>query len=247
MIKLGGSVITRKDGYKEVKREVLNRLSREISEAGGEAVIVHGGGSFGHPVGRMYGVHGSGDPWGASLTMYSMHELNMAVLDALIRHGVKAASFPPHSYIVGDSFFLDPIEAGVEAGLTPVTYGDVVIGSDGRFVIISGDQLSYILAKRLNADRIIFVMDVKGIYQADPKLHSDAKLIRRMGVEDAERLLSGLSEGGDATGGIRNKLRVAVMAAKSGVEVIFISGYMHNALKRAIRGEEVLGTILKSS
>ncbi len=55
VLKLGGSVITFKDKEQEANVKAVRRLAGEIAEAKPESLlIVHGGGSFGHPKARKY-------------------------------------------------------------------------------------------------------------------------------------------------------------------------------------------------
>ncbi|MBS7631517.1 amino acid kinase, partial [Candidatus Bathyarchaeota archaeon] len=55
ILKLGGSVVTEKDKPVTPNKENIKRLSREIAEAGeGELILIHGGGSYGHPVADEY-------------------------------------------------------------------------------------------------------------------------------------------------------------------------------------------------
>ncbi len=57
ILKLGGSVVTHKDEYMSVHTGNIKRLAEEIAEVDAyPLVIVHGGGSFGHPVAKKHGI-----------------------------------------------------------------------------------------------------------------------------------------------------------------------------------------------
>jgi len=57
ILKIGGSAITDKTGDLAAKTEIINRLSEEIKRADlDNLIIVHGGGSFGHPTAAQYGI-----------------------------------------------------------------------------------------------------------------------------------------------------------------------------------------------
>jgi len=57
ILKIGGSVITDKNGELAAKTEDINRIAEEIKRADAEnLVVVHGGGSFGHPTAKKYGI-----------------------------------------------------------------------------------------------------------------------------------------------------------------------------------------------
>ena len=107
MLKLGGSVVTVKD--KPMKADTVNieRLAGEVSKAGlKQLVIVHGGGSFGHPVAKRYGIMG-GDtsinrPFGVSETHRAMVALNSLIVDSLLALKVPALSITPSSFLTTD-------------------------------------------------------------------------------------------------------------------------------------------------
>ena len=57
VLKLGGSVITDKNGELAARTEVINRLAEEIALARKESlIIIHGGGSFGHPTANKHAI-----------------------------------------------------------------------------------------------------------------------------------------------------------------------------------------------
>jgi isopentenyl phosphate kinase len=57
ILKIGGSAITDKTGEAQPKTEIINRLAEEIKRADlDNLIVVHGGGSFGHPTAARYGI-----------------------------------------------------------------------------------------------------------------------------------------------------------------------------------------------
>ena len=57
ILKIGGSAITDKTGELAAKTEIINRLAEEIKRADlDNLIVVHGGGSFGHPNALKYGL-----------------------------------------------------------------------------------------------------------------------------------------------------------------------------------------------
>ena len=95
VVKLGGSVITDKRSETPAPRtDVLNRLAREVVEAGGETIVLHGAGSFGHPGARKYrlreGLQGPDAAKGAAEVRASVGALNALVIEALREAGGPA-------------------------------------------------------------------------------------------------------------------------------------------------------------
>jgi isopentenyl phosphate kinase len=85
---------------------------------------------------------------------------------------------------------------------------------------------------------------VTGVYNKDPKKYNDAKLIRNLDYKEIPNLIKNFSAAEDVTGGLANKLLVAYEAAKVGIQSIFINGLQHNLIKRVVRNEEFIGTII---
>ena len=109
ILKIGGSAITDKTGELAAKTEIINRLAEEIKRADlDNLIIVHGGGSFGHPTAAKYGIKDGykEDPTqklGFAETHHVMTVLNGLVMDALIWHEIPAISIAPSSCIITDN------------------------------------------------------------------------------------------------------------------------------------------------
>lgn len=254
VVKFGGSAVTFKDEVKRANFQVIERLAREVYESFShvDLIIVHGGGSFGHPFAHKYGlVSGFFDVEqlvGLVETRYAMNELNQIIVRALIDAGVPAITVQPSSCIfLRDGsiahFHLEPIKLILKLNCVPVLYGDVVFDEVLGFTILSGDKISSHLALRLNAKRLIFACDVDGVYTADPKVDCDAKFIPEIEVEELASFLGGISVESrvafDVTGGIIGKLNELVEPALRGVDVLIVNALKPGYVRKAILGEEV--------
>ena len=97
-LKLGGSVVTFKDEVESPRLEVIRRIAKEIAEAKPESLIlVHGGGSFGHPHAKTYRLNegfkgGLSQLMGFSKTRMAMLRLNSLLVEALNQVGIPALS-----------------------------------------------------------------------------------------------------------------------------------------------------------
>ncbi|MBE0512158.1 hypothetical protein IBX38_03815, partial [Candidatus Bathyarchaeota archaeon] len=95
VLKLGGSVITDKEKTLTPNLPAIERLTKEISRANvSPLVLVHGGGSFGHPVAEQYGIRegykDSSQIIGFSKTHQAMTKLNKLIVGSLINHNIPA-------------------------------------------------------------------------------------------------------------------------------------------------------------
>jgi len=254
VLKIGGSVITFKDRALTPNLPAIERLAREISESQvSPLIIVHGGGSFGHPIAAEYkiadGFRESGQRVGFSKTHNAMVSLNSLVIEALLNNGLPAFSIAPSSFIVTRSgrihyLCMDVLGQAIKLGFIPVLYGDAVFDYSYGFTILSGDQIVSRLAVELNASRIIVGVDVDGLYTSDPKMDPHAQLITKVTVSELKDLLSriGGSSFTDVTGGMVKKVIELMVPASAGIEVLIINALKPNNVYRALKGEEVVGT-----
>ncbi len=108
-------------------------------------------------------------------------------------------------------------------------------GSAARPVFGDNDRLGALVAAELNADLLVLLTDVAGLYDRDPRRYEDARLLSRYtrGAADA-------TEGsGAGRGGMRSKLDSAQIAARGGCHVVIASGREPDALERVLAGEDV--------
>ncbi len=257
VLKLGGSVITRKDKPFTANKKAITRLAAEIQQADvGPLILIHGGGSFGHPVAKEHGIDNGytnqSQLIGFSETHQAMTALNRMVLAALISHNIPTLEVQPSSCVVTKSGRIEvietrPLERLLEMGFVPVLYGDVVVDSEKGFAILSGDQLISSLAIRLAADRIIVGADVDGLYSADPKTHPSAHLIHRITMPELKRLQHVIGEANvtDVTRGMLGKVLELIPAVEHGIHTTIVNAAKPNNVYKALKGQRVVGTTIE--
>jgi len=256
IIKLGGSVISDKNNPYSFNREAVKVIAEEIAQFYPEEsfILVHGGGSFGHPNAREYKIREGlmGDVKrkriGFSKTHQAMLKLNDLTIEVFLEKGLPAYSVSSSSIFLienGDIIYgdLEILRKLLEKGLIPVLFGDTAVALDKGIDILSGDQIVSYLAKMLKPSKVIFLMDVDGIYDKNPK-EKGAKLITELTKEGIEHLLeSSESAGIDVTGGIGNKLKKALEIAHYS-DVYFINGKVKGNLTKVLQGKNP-GTVIK--
>lgn len=255
VVKLGGSVVTIKDMPMTADHENIKRLAEEIKAAWPTPLgVIHGGGSFGHPVAKKYGIAdgftSERQVIGFTRTHQAMVALNTVIVDALLDEGIPALSVAPSAFIAtydgrmprGD---FENIGRLVVKGMLPVLYGDAVIDKSRGFSILSGDQLAVRLAVSMGASRLIFGVDVDGVYTSNPKLAPQARLIDRLSLEKLEGFVEiGRALTTDVTGGMLGKVSEARAAVEAGIEVRMVNATKPGVILKALRGEPVAGTVL---
>ena len=259
VLKIGGSVITNKSGELEAKTQDIDRLAGEIQVAGGkDLIIVHGGGSFGHPVAEKYkikdGYKEELQKIGFSETHHVMTVLNGLFMDSLVWHNVPAVSLTPSSFIVTENGRINHFEDGaieslLSMGFTPVLYGDAVLDTKLGFTILSGDQLVSNLAIRFNAERILIGIDEDGVFEADPKVDKKSKMFEHLTLKEMNGLLSklGKTTACDVTGGMFGKISELVPVIEHEIPVTILNATQPRNVCRALQGEKVEGTLIEKA
>jgi len=127
----------------------------------------------------------------------------------------------------------------LEYGVTPiVNENDTVVVDEIRFG--DNDNLSALVTNLVEADLLVILSDVDGLYDADPVENPQAQLIPVVErVTPDIEAMGGNSRGDLGTGGMGTKLKAAKRAALSGVGTLIVNGRSVNILSRVFAGEEV--------
>lgn len=233
-------------------KKIVKELTVIHNKYNYDIVVIHGGGAYGHPIAAKYdlkkGLYNSTQLQGFSETRYYMTKLNMLIIDEMIHQHLPAISLQTSSVVITDTgnidtFFLEPLKKALSLGMIPVMYGDVVFDKKLGFTILSGDDLSAYLAIRLKAKKLLFGLDVDGIYTKDPS-SNDAKLITLLDI--SFNSIEGSTKGFDVTGGIFHKLQTAILAARNGVDVYFFNITKENRLLKVIEEKGIFTKLVSS-
>ncbi|NOZ82018.1 MAG: isopentenyl phosphate kinase family protein [Candidatus Micrarchaeota archaeon] len=251
ILKIGGSVITDKTSeYPKPRKKIMKRLASEISVYRNKMVIIHGAGSYGHPIVKRTGIHKglNGKTVAFAETQRLQNELNVLFTKYLIESGIPAVPYQPSAAAIMNNgqlkkLFVGPLKEMIRLGLVPVLYGVPAVDEKKGCSILSGDEILPYLAKRLKCEKTIHCTDVDGIYTADPKLHPDAKRIEEVNRKNLGEVLETVSGAvtHDVTGGMARKLKEII---SSGVEAVFLSGLKPGNLRKALLGQRV-GTVVR--
>lgn len=217
VLKLGGSVITHKGQPETVDEPALTRAADAIAEIRPDLVIVHGGGSFGHPAADKHGITPTQGTQNASALRSvhaAMHRLNAEVIDHLAHQDIPVLPVQPLSFSCRDgadalSMPIQCIETMLEEGFVPVTHGDVIAHAGKGGTVVSGDELVVALARNLGADRVGLCASVPGVVDADGTVIPFIEA-----YEQVEGVLTG-SNDTDVTGGMAAKVQALLTLESS--------------------------------
>ena len=131
----------------------------------------------------------------------------------------------------------------VELGVVPiVNENDVVSVEELRELTVIGDNdsLSAQVANLVDADLLLILSDIAGLYTADPNHDPEAKLIEEVAQIDETILLAASgAAGARGTGGMLTKVQAARIATQGGTHVVIAGGSARDIVLRAVAGEPV--------
>lgn len=105
------------------------------------------------------------------------------------------------------------------------------------------DGLSARVAVALDADLLVLLTNVGGVFTANPATDPSAKRISTLPGIDAQTLALAAGESKGGTGGMASKLEAAQLATAEGTQVLICSGAEPHVLERSLAGED-LGTLI---
>ncbi len=248
LLKIGGSIITKKGKDQpspdiDEMRRVAKEIRKGLSDTQG-LVLIHGAGSYGHPIVKRTGIHKGikteKDRVHFAETQRLQNELNSIFTEILIDQGIPAFPLQPSASAImnGSLEYMDceVVKGLLDEGLVPVLYGVPAYDKKSGCSILSGDEIMPYLANKLGVGMVLHGTNVDGIYTSDPRKDPDAELIDEIrSMEEVKDKLSG-SMDTDVTGGMLNKVEKVLNTGVSGR--IFDASKPGN-VEKALRDEDV--------
>lgn len=250
VIKVGTSTITYANGKRNFSQ--IDRLAREISDLQnqGKEMILVTSGAVAVGVDRM-GLPGkpktipgkqAAAAVGQGVLMHTYEKFfadyGQIVAQVLI---TKTEAIDRHRYTNTRNTFMELMRQRV----IPIVNENDVVALD-ELKIGDNDNMSALVAGIVDADLVIILSDVDGLYTANPQTHPDAVIVPEV-AEITPKIEASAGGVGSArgTGGMATKIQAAKAATSSGIHLVIASGTEKNAITRVLQGEE-LGTLFVS-
>lgn len=256
IIKLGGSLISDKNGYCAANLESIREFARVIHsrwhDLQGRLVVLLGGGSFGSGVACRYNLQNSSQRWNLgdlSIVTLKMFELLSLVTEIFRGRGIPCFPFQASGYLTSmggrpDGAFLGSVERALHMGLLPILSGDVIFDTEIQFVIFSSDWMPQLFVDVLPIRRVVILTDVPGLmdYTVTP-----SRVISRVTKENRNLALqcAGPSGKQDVSGGMKNKLEAMLSLSTLGVESVICDGRVPDLLIQALFDPSPAGTLIE--
>lgn len=125
----------------------------------------------------------------------------------------------------------------IELGsIAVINENDTVATAEIRYG--DNDRLAARVASMMEADRLILLSDVDGLYTADPSRHADAKHLSQVAAITPQiEAMAGASVSGVGRGGMASKLAAAKIATAAGCDVIIAKGTLDHPIAAIRKGE----------
>ncbi|MFL5355388.1 glutamate 5-kinase [Archangium sp.] len=138
------------------------------------------------------------------------------------------------------------LERLIESNVVPIINENDTVSVD-ELKFGDNDTLAALVAGVVEADALIVLSDVEGLFTADPRKDPDARLLPEVAAVTPELLaLAGGSGSQVGTGGMSTKIRAAARVTELGIRCLITSGAVPGRLRSVLSGEAV-GTLFESA
>jgi len=258
IIKIGGSLLTDKSKTKsKFRTTIVSSVIKQIVEVKKkkdfDLILVQGAGAYPHFLTTKYRINdGFVGPKSATGFVHIKNELfklNNFLWDECIGAGLNVCTVQPSAVIFTEngkikSFDTRLIDSLIAMEIVPVLMGDDSIDIKKGIAVLSGDQIVAYLGHKYRADTILYVTDVDGVFDKNPKIYKDAKLIEVINKKNFRSVINSMETYSkfDVSGEMKGKL-LAIVNDLSNFKVQIVSGLKPGYVKRAILGDRV-GTLV---
>lgn len=247
VIKIGTSTLAHSTGRLNIQRvEELCKILSDIKNAGHQVIMVSSG-AIGMGTGKLGLQKRPSDiPTKQAAAAVGQCEL-MYFYDKLFSEYHHTVA---QLLITGDDVadsgrhnnFRNTINRLLELDALPIINENDTVATE-ELGIGDNDTLAAIVASSVNADKLVLLSDIEGLFTADPHKHPDAELIRDVHTLDEKILsLAGASGSNLGTGGMVTKLQAARICMEAGSDMIITNGSRPKVLYDIINGLPV-GTL----
>ena len=250
VVKVGTSTITYANGKRNF--EQIDRLARELADLQnqGKEMILVTSGAVAVGVDRLglsekpKTIPGkqAAAAVGQGILMHTYEKLfaeyGQIVAQVLL---TKTESLDRHRYTNSRNTFMELLKNRV----IPIVNENDVVALD-ELKIGDNDNMSALVAGIVDADLVVILSDVDGLYTANPQTHPDAKLVSIVSDITPEIEASAGGVGSSlGTGGMFTKIQAAKAATSSGIHLAIARGDEKYAIARILQGENI-GTVFVS-
>ena len=244
VVKVGTSTLTHTSGRINIRRtEKLCKILRDVKNAGHELILVSSG-AIGMGVGKLNMKSKPEDmPTKQAAAAIGQCEL-MYLYDKLFReynHIVAQMLITGLDFSNEESHknFQSTLNRLLELNVIPIINENDTIATQ-EISVGDNDTMGAIVAENANADLLIILSDIDGLYTGDPRNNPDAQLIDTVfSITPEIKELAGTKGTTLGTGGMITKIHAAEISMNAGIDMIIANGTKPELLYNIIDGEKV--------
>lgn len=243
-VKVGTSTLAHSTGHINIRHvEELCKVLSDLKNAGNEIILVSSG-AIGMGVGKLsLGKRPSDMPTKQAAAAVGQCEL-MYTYDKLFseyNHTVAQLliTAPDIEDSVRGENFTNTVNRLLELDALPVINENDTVATE-EISVGDNDTLSALVAKSCNADLLILLSDIDGLYTEDPHTNKDAVLIHTVEEITPEIISHAGGKGSDlGTGGMATKIHAAQICTDCGIDMIIANGSAPSILYDILDGKNV--------
>ena len=138
----------------------------------------------------------------------------------------------------------DTLDSMFKNNIIPIINENDAIAID-EIKVGDNDSLAALISPMVCADLLILFSDIDGLYDNNPKIYKDAKLIKEVKkIDDVILKMVSGSSSGVGTGGMETKIDAAISSMLAGINMIICNSTRIDDLIDIINGKEI-GTLFK--
>ncbi len=243
VVKVGSSLVTNEG--RGLDAQAIARWAAQVVELGklGKKVVLVSSGAIAEGMQRL----------GWTRRPRAMHELQAAAAvgqmglaqcyeSSFRAHGLRSAQvLLTHADMADRQRYLNArstLRTLIALGVIPVINENDTVVTD-EIKLGDNDTLAALVTNLIEADALVILTDQAGLYDADPRKDSNARLIARAQAMDPKLEAIAGGAGALGTGGMLTKVLAARRAARSGAHTVIASGAEPDVLVRLARGEHI--------
>lgn len=244
VVKVGTSTLARANGCLNIRRvEELCKVLSDLKNYGLEIILVSSG-AIGMGVGKLSLKERPADmPTKQAAAAVGQCELMYTYdrLFSMYSHTVAQLLITGSDVNHEDRYenFRNTLERLLELDVLPIINENDTVATD-EIIIGDNDTLAAIVAVAVDADMLVLLSDIDGLYTADPRKNPDAALIHQ--VDELTDEVLALADGkGSAlgTGGMQTKLHAAQICTAAGCDMVIANGSRPELLYDIVEGKHV--------
>lgn len=250
VVKVGTSTLAHKTGCLNIRHmETLCKTLADIKNAGHEVLLVSSG-AIGMGVGKLP-IQGRPSDMATKQAAAAVGQCELMYLydKNFLKYHHTVAQLLLTSADIEDETRCRNIEITLrrllELGALPIINENDTVATE-EISFGDNDTLSAVVAAHIDADLLVLLSDIDGLYNMDPRKNKNAVLIREVHEITPDIVArAGGSAGGQGTGGMTTKLAAARIALQAGIPMVIANGNAPERLYDILEGKSV-GTLFRA-